>query len=258
MSQLPTTAARGKSARQPAAPDAVNAAVEAAFAALNTYDFGSSRAALIPIDEAVTAVLDDGSARQEFERRLLAVLRSDAPSAAKEFVCRKLVLVGSSACVPALRELLAHAVLSTAARTALENIRGDAAAKALRDSVPNLSGANKIGAINSLGALRDDRSVSMLARLLTGKDAEAMTAAVAALGNIGSAHAAKELRRFQPKAPELMARAVADACLICAEHLLVENRRGDALALYKALGTGPLPAYFKTAVARGLAAAQKT
>lgn len=234
-----------------------NPALDDAFAALTAYDLGSGRGGLKPIDEAVAAASDDQTARRALEVRLLAVLKSPAPPVAKEYVCRKLALVGSAEAVPALRELLADEFLSTGARLALENIPGDAPARALRDRLSRLSGAAQIGLINSLGARRDERSVSGLAKLLKSDDTEVVAAAIAALGNIGSPQAAKELKKFQPRAPGTLARPLADACLVCAGHLMSAQKRSDALALYTLLNGCRLPDYFKPAVARGLAVTRK-
>ena len=57
-------------------------------------------------DDAVVASHKDDAARKELEERLAAVLSGDAPQAAKDFVCRKLSLVGSGGCVPTVAALL--------------------------------------------------------------------------------------------------------------------------------------------------------
>jgi len=138
------------------------AAVDNAFAALKTYDWGGDRNALKAIDDAVAATHGDAAARKELETRLAAVLKTDASRAAKDFVCRKLTVIGTAASVPALAPLLADKDLSHMARYALERISDPEAAQAMRDALPKVSGALKVGVIASLGVRRDAASVSAL------------------------------------------------------------------------------------------------
>src|SRR5437660_6503854 len=86
--------------------------LEQAFDALKTYDWGQDRNVLNPIDEAVVKTGNDPAARKEIESRLLAVLQSNAPRDAKDFVCRQLRTMGTAASVPVLEKLLADPELS--------------------------------------------------------------------------------------------------------------------------------------------------
>ena len=99
------------------------AAVDKAFEALKTYDWGADRNLLNPIDEAVVATRGDAAARKDLETRLAAVLKTDASRDAKAFVCRKLMVIGTAESVPALAGLLADKDLSHMARYALERMR---------------------------------------------------------------------------------------------------------------------------------------
>ena len=93
---------------------AADEAVDKAFDALKTYDWGTDRNVLKPIDDAVVASHGDAGARKALETRLAAVLKTDASRAAKDFVCRKLSLIGTAACVPTVAELFdtgSHGVL---------------------------------------------------------------------------------------------------------------------------------------------------
>ena len=105
-----------------------------ALAAMKTYNWGDDRGELAPIDRAVVALRDDPAARKDLEKRLAALLSTDAPQAAKGFVCRKLSLFGTADSVPALAPLLADKKLSHMARFALERMPCAEAAKAMRDS----------------------------------------------------------------------------------------------------------------------------
>src|SRR5579859_5094121 len=133
-----------------------------AFEALKTYDWGTDRAAVAPIEAAVAAAHGKAGERQDLEKRLLAALQSDISRDAKGFVCRMLTLVGGVSAVPVLAGLLGDEYLSHMARYALERIPLPEAAQALREALPKLSGKLKIGLISSLGSRRDGSAVTAL------------------------------------------------------------------------------------------------
>lgn len=227
-------------------------ALSAAFDALKSYDQGSSRGALVPIDEAVLAALDDKAAQNELERKLVTALKSGGSAVAREYICSKLALIGSEFSVPTLAALLNTPEVATAARNALEAIPGRRATKALRDSLSKVEGLQKVGVINSLGAQRDADSVRALTAMLQQADTRIAAAATAALGDIASSTAARALRDFQPEAPQALRQRVADAILTCAERLLAAGKRSDAQGLYQLLATTTQPKYIQHAAARGL------
>jgi hypothetical protein len=142
-----------------------------AFEALKDYDWGTDRAPLNPIAEAVTAAHGNPEARKDLETRLLAALTSDISRDAKDYVCRQLTVVGSAASVATLAGLLGQENHSHMARFALERIPAPEAAQALRDALPKLSGNLKIGVIGSIGSRRDSQAVSALGGLLNEGDA---------------------------------------------------------------------------------------
>jgi len=227
--------------------------LEQAFAALPTYDAGASRAVLMPIDDAVRACLNDASARTELERKLTAALSSALSPVAKEYICRKLALIGSARSVSPLAQLLGDSHLADAARSALEAIPAAAAAAALRRRLSSLAGPQRIGAINSLGARRDAPSLSALAALLKSPDNLVAEAAAAALGKIGTIRAADTLLAYRPKAPPPIRLAVADACLCCADRLSEAAQPTKATALYEALRDSQQPNHIRLAAKQGLA-----
>lgn len=228
------------------------ATLEQAFEALKTYERGSGRAALLPLDTAVAAVQNDPPARQTLEQQFLAALKACSSELAREFICSKLAWIGSTNSVATLAALLPDPQLSCAACSALQAIPDNHAAKALRDSLPKLNSLPKVGVINSLGARRDADSVRVLVRLLKENDTAVASAATAALGRIGSVKAAKALRAFQPKAPPTLQLQLADAALACAEQLLNQGRKTEAQALYQMLAAPTQPAHVQSAASRGL------
>jgi HEAT repeat protein len=237
------------------APAANAAAVDKAFEALKSFDWGTDRTLLKPIDDAVIAAHDNAALQKELEPRLVAVLKTGANRDAKDFVCRKLMLIGTAASVPALAELLPDKDNSHMARYALERIAAAEAARALRDALPTLSGSLKVGVIASLGVRRDAASVPALAALLADADQKVACASMCALGDIGNSVAAKALNTFAKKAPNELKPALADALLTNAERLLADGKKAEAILIYKSLSGEDQSKLIRLAATHGLLAA---
>lgn len=227
--------------------------LDQAFDELKKYDWGVDPKVLRPIDEAVVKCCGDDAARAKLEERLAAALASDAPRPAKDYVCRKLMLIGSSACVPALAALLGDKDLSHMARYALERIPTGEAAAALRDAAGKLSGALKAGAISSLCSRGDAASAAMLGGLVGDSDEAVAKAAAAALGSIGNGDAAAALAKANASGAEAKL-AATDAKLACAENLVEAGKKTEALAIYKSLSGDDQPKHVSLAAKRGVLA----
>ena len=225
--------------------------LDQALEALKTYDWGADLAVLAPIDDAVVAAKGGGDA--ELEKRLAAVLATEASRDAKDYVCRKLMLIGTAASTPALAALLPSAELSHMARFALERIPAPEAGQALRDALPKVSDQLKIGVLSSLGKRREPETAAAIAATLTASDPAVARAAVLALGSIASPEAEQALAKFHSK-DRAVTVAEADACLACAESLLAADKKAEAMNLYKQLTTGDQPKHVKLAATRGLLA----
>ena len=227
--------------------------LEKAFEALKTYDWGKDRKLLKPIDDEVVQTHGDADARARLEKLLLIALKSDLSYDAKQFLCRKLMVVGTAASVPELAALLPDKKLSHMARYALERIPAPEAAKALRDALSKLGGKLKIGVIASLGVRQDEATVPELAKLLGDSDPTIARAAAHGLGAIRTSAAAKALT--QGKLSVEAQSAAADAKLTCAEALLADGNKKDALPIYKSLATAAgQPKHVKVAATRGILA----
>lgn len=227
--------------------------LDQAFEALKSYDWGTDRNLLNPIDEAVIAAHGNDVAGKELETRLATVLKTGVSRDAKDFICRKLMIIGTAASVPTLAELLPEQDHSHMARFALERCPGPEAAQVMRDALPNLSGALKIGVIGSLGVRRDAASVPALGVLLGDADAAVASSAACALGDIRNADAAKALMEAKPT-DEGVKLAVVDASLNCAEGMLANGKKLEAIALYKPLVGGDFPKHVRLAATRGMLA----
>ena len=219
--------------------------LDQAFESLKTLDWGSDPKALAPIDQAVVDTQGNAAGRAALESRLAALLSEGISRDAKDYVCRKLMLIGTTASVPALAKLLRAAETSHMARYALDRNPAPEATAALRDALPKLSGAQKIGVIGSLGVRRDAESVKPLAALLADSDAAVCVAAAKALGAIRTKAAATALLDGKPSP------AATDALLACAEGLLSDGNRDAALAIYVTLNRTKQPEHIRLAATRG-------
>ncbi len=174
----------------------------------------------------------------------------------KAKACQRLASVGTGAAVPALAALLADPQLAHYARYGLEPIPDPSVDEALRGAIPKFKGRLLVGVINSIGYRRDPGAVSPLARLIGGADAEVAQAAAAALGNISGSAAAKVLQDALGRTKGAVRTSVAGACLVCAEGLLAQGQRDQALALYDTLTRPAIPKPVRLAAMRGIIAAE--
>jgi len=159
----------------------------------------------------------------------------------KAKACQRIGEIGAKEAVPALAALLADQHLNTYARNGLETIDDASAGEALRSAMPRLKGDLLIGVINSIGKRRDSLAAPALTKLIYSANAEVAGAAAMALGAIGDESAMNVLLSALAKTKSPTREAVADAGLLCADHLLVEGRRPQAIALYTSLSASGIP-----------------
>lgn len=229
-----------------------SASVNKALETLKTYDWGADREALKPIDQAIIATQGDAAARKALEKSLVDALTSGISRSAQDYVCRKLRVVGTTQSVKALAALLPAEETSHIARYALERIPGEKAAKAMRDALPKVSSKLKPGIIGSLGVRRDKKSILVISKLLSDSDIQVAKAAAQSLGLIGTSVAVKKLSKFAKKASANMKMPVADARLVCAEQLLADGKKSEAVALYKEVKGDDQPSHVKAAAMKGI------
>jgi HEAT repeat protein len=226
--------------------------LDQAFTALAVYKTGSGRAALLPIDQAVSAGLPGN-----LETRLLAVLDKSPSDPAREYIFSKLAQIGTLKSLPVLAKAAASELPSaTTALTALGNLTAPEATRALTLLLPQSSSKARVALLNSLGVRRDPEAAPIIAKLLTADESSpaVFEAAIAALGQIASPKAAKALKQFHPRAPQALRATVADSILVCADGLLAKGDRNQARELYALLSEAWQPVYVREASSRGLKA----
>ena len=227
--------------------------LDQAFEALKTYDWGADPNVLKPIDDAIVASHGNADARRQLETRLAAVLTTESSRDAKDFVCRKLMTIGTAASVATLAKLLPQAELSHMARYALERLGVPEASQALRDALASLSPELQVGVIGSLGVCRDEASVPALAGLLSAADAAVARAAALALGDIRTLDAAHALAKIDAGATAANG-ARTDAMLACAEALLAGGNKAEAMTIYKSFTSENQSKHVRLAATRGMLA----
>ena len=215
---------------------------------VKTYDWGQSREPLTKVSDLVRKAYGSPAELGRIEKSMLELLRSDATPAAKQFICRKLSIIGTEACVSTLAAMLTQKPASKQephpadmARYALERIPGAAVDEVLRSALRQTTGKTKVGIINTLGQRRDSRAVRALRSLIRNSDPLIAGAAVAALGNIANPQATRALAQAKNRTAGKLRLLVCDAYLKCADELAAQGKKEDALAIYNELMKEPKP-----------------
>jgi HEAT repeat protein/type 1 glutamine amidotransferase len=219
------------------------------------YDHGQSREPLSDLTDIIRNAYDSPSESKSIEQRLLKALESRATSAAKQFICRQLSIIGTEESVPTLAGMLTGHETSDMARYALERIPGPAVDRALQDALDVTGGKVKIGIINSLGQRGDNKAVGQLSSLFTDNDKQIAIAAISAVGRIGGGKAVMFLERAKSKIDSELYPVWADAYLTCADRALAQRNIRRAIQVYKRLYVPDEPATIRIAALRGIIAA---
>jgi len=234
--------------------------LDEAMKQIATYKYGQSRKSLIEVAGYLRDSYEKPDRRRELRRRLTALLRSDATTDCKRFVCKQLSIIGTADEVPALAKLLTDENLSHMARFALERIPDAVADAALCNALGKAKGNILIGIINSVGERRNRefaKAVGDLIKLIAHPDESVAGAAAAALGKIGMPEAAEALAKAKPKASPKLRPIVVDAYLKCAEYLLAQGRKKRAASIYKELSSPAEAKHVRAAAMRGLKSARR-
>ncbi|MHC4620217.1 MAG: HEAT repeat domain-containing protein [Planctomycetota bacterium] len=221
------------------------------------YEYGKSRQPLAELDDIIRSASGSRNKLEQMEKRFLEFLRSDATPAGKQFICRKLSVIGTNASVATLAAMLTEEATSPIepadmARYALERIPGPAANKALRGALDKTSGKVKVGIINSLGARGDRKSVKQMAKLIDDSDKEIAQAAISALGKIGGKRAAKALGNARTTVGPELRLVWSDAYLACGDKFLAKGNMSWAGRIYRQMYAPSAPSSVRAAALRGL------
>jgi len=193
-------------------------------------------------------------AAQQDEGKLIAVLKSnDASHKAKVDACRQLSIIATKDAIAPLAALLSDEKLSHMARYALEPIPDSAVDEVFRDALGKLKGKPLVGVIGSIGVRRDAQAVQPLLGLLMQHEAgpEAMAAVLRALGRIGTMAAAEVLTVSLDHAPPEGRADLYEGLFRCAEALVANGNRDEAISIYDTLRDLDAPHQVRAGALRG-------
>lgn len=184
----------------------------------------------------------------------LGVLGSSADLHEKARACQEIGVYGGAEAVPALAALLNHEHLADYARSGLEGIKDPSAGLALRQALGTANGRQLSGVVNSLGVRRESAAVSDLQALaLDGKRGVAAEA-VAALGLIGTADAAKALQSILANGPADVRTPAAHAAFTAASQLARDGHAAAARDMLQAAIRSLPPGHLATVAQAQMAA----
>jgi HEAT repeat protein len=170
--------------------------------------------------------------------------------------CQRLAVVGNREAVPALAALLKDEKLGVWARFGLQPIADPSVDDAFRNALAEAKGGPLVGIINSIAYRNDVKAVPALAKLLYNADSGVAEAAAWALGKLSGPQSAKALQDGLSKTKGPARTAVAAGGLLCAEGLLAQGDRAQALALYAVLSRTDMPKPIRHAAMQGTIAAE--
>jgi len=184
---------------------------------------------------------------------IATTLEGELEKPAKVWLIKQCQHIGDEQCVAVLTKSLGDGDIhiSDAARRALTDNPSAAANEALAAKLKSTKGSGRIPLINSLGYRADAASITPLAGLLKDKDAKTASAAAIALGKIATPDAAKALTSALGSAPDAVKTDIADACLACAEKLLSQGDRKEAIVIYTDLSKADVDKEIRLAAVRG-------
>lgn len=211
------------------------------------FDYGRSDKPLRVIDQYINATNGNSRVRSVIEQELIALLKSDAKLAAKQFACRRLLLVGTDASVPVLSEMLTSGDprLTEAACYAMASHPSAAMDKALRKALSESKGDGLIAVTNLIGYIRDPQSVKSLKSLVTSRNAVVADAAISALGRIASDSAVQVLQNLLTGKDSTRHQAAAKALLQAGQELEQKGKTSEAGTIYQQLSTVHWPEHVR-------------
>ena len=207
--------------------------LEKSLPAASAYEYGQSREPLSDIDEIVRAALNSPEKCKLVEKEFVAFLKTDATLAGKQFICRKLSLIGSKTSVSTLAKMLEADETFDMALYALEKISSQDVDKIVLKTMEKSEGKKKLGLINTLGIRRYGKSVDKLRNLIYDQNSEIAKASLFALGHIADENATEALSEAYKKTSGPLKSTALNCYLKCADQLVKEGRISQAKSIYR-------------------------
>ena len=220
--------------------------------AVSDYEYGQSRQGLTDIEKVIKDSLNSPERLLEIEIAMATFIGTGTTSDSKQFVCRQLGLIGTTASAEILGQMLVKNETSDMARYALERIPSSTIDDVLLDGLGKTTGKARIGIINSIGARRTNSAVGALSKLASDSDKDTVIAAINSLGNIASADAAAVLGGIIGKVDDDFRGLAENSYLKCADQLVADGKEIDASEIYNRVSGHSSDASVKRAAFRGL------
>ena len=232
--------------------------LDALIDGVKKYDWGKSEKSIYGLNEFIKDNMISVKNLAVIEGKLAGVLKSDAPLAAKEYVCQKLGIIGTEKSVGTLLDMMDEAATADMARCALERIDSDKVEAGLLEKIGAVTDATtKKGIIGTLGNRKCLAALDALSELSLDEDKGVSEAAINSLGQIatGASAVALDSRTGENQ------NACYDAMLRIAEinlrYGLSENKnsriaKGMAKSIYEKLFSANYPAEVRAAALIGL------
>lgn len=227
--------------------------LDEAIALMLADEWGKGTQAGDAIEKIANRTDLNNAEKQALEVKLLEVLDNEkATHRVPHVALRTLNLVASDWCAVKLEKHLLDERLSHMVCNVLEKLSGHPATQTLIKALPRAEGRVKTGIITSLGVRQDPCALPVLLPLLKSGNAEHARAAVTALGHVGSVMAFPALKDMTTKGTATQRMAAWDACLTLAERLNAEDKKDEAMDVYRWLDSQDTPPHVSNAVLRGI------
>jgi HEAT repeat protein len=222
------------------APFAATAdSASATLESLRHYASGADATPLRRYEQLVAESVNNAAQRKGIEADFVSVLTGDSTFEAKRFACQQLAIIGTSASVPALANLLKDEATAGIACLALANNPSPEALAALRAALGTTKGLALAHVIHTLGERGDTKAVAQLNKLARDTDPMVAESAIVALGKIATPGAAKTLAALRRDESPALRLAVADGSIRLAERLAAKGEPRRATVIYtELLATG--------------------
>ena len=187
------------------------------------------------------------------EQKLIAALESAETTAAKQFLCTQLRVIGTDKSIPALGKLLTDPEVSSAAIYALGRLESAQVDEALLRALSDSQGATQAGIINAIADRRYQAAQPAVLKLMQATDSSIVKQACArALGRLGGNDAVELLLAVSRDAKGALALEVQNGVLEAADAMLVAGKLEQAANTYNAvIKLKPAP-QFHLAALRGV------
>ncbi|MBN2309335.1 MAG: HEAT repeat domain-containing protein, partial [Candidatus Hydrogenedentes bacterium] len=223
------------------------AEIAEAVAATASLEYGGGFEETQRIERLVQDTHSDPALRACLEDALAAQLTGEATTAAKQFACKVLRVVGTERSLPALTTLLrdSDVVLVEAACYAMSGNASPRVDEAIRAAIPGAEGPALVALINLAGDRGDPECCALLAGLTDGADAAVAEAAIAALGKLATGPAVERLAALRGSDDATRRAAAMGASLRAAHVLAAREQTDDARALFAALAGPAVPVHVR-------------